>query len=141
MTLDLREGFAIEEPAVIVPWGATEDDILALLAPASPRRVTRGYITARVRVLGGLDCMLGFHYRNAGRLSELEFFRAAPSLQRDSFDEFQRHVEQAFGPPSQTAEGDAGFPSHQWRLPGARIVHYVFDRFGPEEHLRIQRVA
>jgi hypothetical protein len=139
--MDLRAAFPIEDPPVSVPWGATEEQLVQLLASASPRRVTRGYVTLPVQVLGGLNCMLGFHFRDSGRLSELEFFRTAYPDQQASFDEFQRYFEQALGPPSRTEAGDQGFPLHEWRLPGARVVHYVFDRFGPEEHMRIQRVA
>ena len=139
--MDLRSTFDIEDPRVSVPWGATEEQLVNLLASASPRRVTRGYITLRVRVLGGLNCILGFHFRESGRLSELEFFRTSYPDQHASFDEFQRHFEQAFGPPSGTEAGDHGFPSHEWRVPGARVVHYVINRFDPEEHMRIQRVA
>ena len=138
--MDLRTAFTIEDPAVAVPWGASEEQFLELVASASPHRVTGGYITLPVRVLGGLKCTLGFHFRAGGRLSELEFFRKAYPDQRASYDEFQRHFEKEFGPPSYTANGSEGFESHSWDLPGARIVHYVFDRFGPEEHMRIQRV-
>jgi hypothetical protein len=139
--MDLRDAFAIEDPAVSVPWGATEEQALALLVSASPRRVTRGYVTLAVHVLGGLNCMLGLHFRDKGRLSELEFFRTTYPDQHASFQEFQRHFERELGPPSHTRAGDAGFPAHEWHVPGARVVHYVFDRFGPEEHMRIQRVA
>jgi hypothetical protein len=37
--------------------------------------------------------------------------------------------------------GLAGHPSHTWRLPGADIVHFVQERFGLEEHVRIRRLA
>ena len=33
------------------------------------------------------------------------------------------------------------FPTHEWLVPGARIVHLVQDRFGPEEHMRIKRLG
>jgi hypothetical protein len=45
-----------------------------------------------------------------------------------------------FGAPTTKKDGSEGFSSFEWKLPGARIVHYVFDRFGPEEHMRIQRL-
>ena len=139
--MNLLDAFPIEHPAVSVPWGVTEEQLLGILASASARRVTREYITLPVRILGGLDCMLGFHFRDNGCLSELEFFRTAYTDQRASYEEFQRHFEQALGPPSRTQAGDEGFPSHEWYVPGARVVHYVFDRFGPEEHMRVQRIA
>jgi hypothetical protein len=29
-----------------------------------------------------------------------------------------------------------GFNNYEWRINDVQIVHYVFDRFGPEEHMR-----
>lgn len=139
--MDLRVGFELEEPLMMVPWGATEAELEELLGPSRAYRVTRGYMTLPVKALGGLRCMLGFHFRGSGKLSELEFFRTAYPDQRASFDEFQRYFEGTFGTPSRCVEGDEGFPHYEWRLPGATINHYVFDRFGPEEHMRVRRAA
>ena len=139
--MDLRRGFAVEEPEVAIPWGISEVELEALLPATPPRRVTQGYSTLPVTVLGGLRCMLGFHFLDAGRLSELEFFRTAYPDRRASFEEFQRHFEAVFGVPVRSAEGGEGFPSYEWRLPGATIHHYVLDRFGPEEHMRVRHVA
>lgn len=71
----LAEGFPIEDPQVVVPWGVTEADLLALL-PVRPRHVTAGYLTLEVVSLCGMRHTLGFHFqpRNQGRLAELEFF-------------------------------------------------------------------
>jgi len=138
--MEIREAFTIEHPAVSVPWGITATELKALIPDL--RRVTHKYYTRPVTVLGGLRCMLGFHLRgSSGGLSELEFFRTAYPDQRTSFEEFQRHFERIFGPPSSSQAGDEGLPSYEWRLPGVSIVHYVFDRFGPEEHMRIRRSA
>jgi len=140
--MELQKAFTIEEPAVSVPWGITEPELEALIQARALRRVTRAYYTLPVTVLGGLRCMLGFHFRGpSAGLSELEFFRTAYTDQRASFEEFQRHFERTFGPPSSTELGDQGLPSHEWQLHGVSIVHYVLDRFGPEEHMRIRRAA
>jgi hypothetical protein len=69
----------------------------------------------------------------------LEFFRTSYADQAGSYQEFQRHLEQTFGQPTSTTPGSEGFPSHTWRLPGAEVVHFVYDRFGPEEHVRIKK--
>lgn len=140
--MELREGFTIEEPAVSVPWGITEAELVTLIEAPELRRVTRAYYTLPATVLGGLRCMLGFHFLGRrGGLSELEFFRTAYPDLRASFEEFQRHVERVFGPPTRTSPGGEGLPSHEWRLSGVSIVHFVLDRFGPEEHMRIRRAG
>lgn len=138
----LREGFQIEEPSVFVPWDVTEQQLRELLEPHGLRKVTFGYFTLSCRSLGGLSHELGFHFipRNSDHLTELEFFRAKPTVElHHSFDEFQHHLELTFGPPTRSVPGQAGFTEHRWQLPGATIVHYVVDRFGPEEHVRIIR--
>ena len=138
--MDLREGFPIDVPAVFVPWRVSEQELETLLRPVL-RHVTDKYWTARVSVLGGLACNLGFHFRGMrGGLSELEFFRDAYANQEQSFKEFQRYFEETFGPPTDQSPGTEGFPSYRWLVPGAEIVHLVFDRFGPEEHMRIRAV-
>ena len=79
--MDLSDGFPIDEPPVVVPWNVSEDELGLLLGPVL-RHVTDKYWTARVQVLGGLACNLGFHFRGGradqivGTLSGGERFRA-----------------------------------------------------------------
>lgn len=137
--MDIARGFSIEQPVAFVPWGITETQLKALLG-ANLRHVTRGYYTAHCKSLGGMEHELGFHFkpRANGRLLELEFFRQAYPCQEESFKEFQDHFEHVFGAPSKTFPGTCGLPSHEWQLKGVTIVHFVHDRFGPEEHMRIK---
>lgn len=140
--MDISTAFPLEKPAVSIPWGIRESELKTLFSAGELRRVTNAYYTAPVRILGGLECMLGFHFRGKrSTLSELESFRMDYSDQRASFDEFQTYFEESFGSPTSTTAGSEGFPSHEWRVPGATIRHYVFDRFGPEEHMRVHHAA
>jgi hypothetical protein len=138
--VELAEGFEIETPAVLVPWGISEATLLALL-PAPPRHVTTGYYVIHCTSLSGLEHELGFHFspKEDGRLVELEFFRQAYADLRGSFDDFQRHLELTFGPPVSTSAGDEDFPTYGWRFGAATVRHYLLNRFGPEEHVRITR--
>lgn len=137
--MNLKQGFHIEEPRVFVPWGISEGELKRLLG-SRLRHVTNGYHTISCTSLGGMNHELGFHFEphKDGTLHELEFFRRSYQDQEKSYNEFQHHFEAAFGPPTETKPEPEGFPSHTWRLRGATIKHYVFDRFGPEEHMRIQ---
>lgn len=139
--MDLRTGFKLEDPNVLVPWSVSEAELRALLAPHGLRQVTTAYFTISCRSLGGLQHELGFHFkpRAGDRLDELEFFRRTYSDDAASFREFQLHLERTFGPPTATRDGGAGFPSHEWQVPGADIIHLVQYRFGLEEHVRIRR--
>jgi hypothetical protein len=137
--MDLRNGFTLESPDVIVPWTTTEPELRRLLGPAGLREVTSGYYVVTCHFLGGVRHRLGFHFAAAGALEWLEVLRDGATETGASFEEFQRHLECAFGPPHRTTAGAAGFPSHEWRVPGARIQHSVVERFGREEHLHIRR--
>ncbi len=75
--------------------------------------------------------------KNTGKLKELEFFRKAYPDLKKSFDEFQLFIEKAFGQPTLSEKGGEGFQHYEWKFKGIRIYHYVLDRFGPEEHMKI----
>ena len=138
--MDLTTGFQIDDPAVFVPWAVSEADLRTLLAAHGLRKVTAGYFTLSCRSLGGLQHELGFHFKPPGgdRLDELEFFRRAYTDDEASYREFQRHLERTFGSPTRSRDGSVGFPTHEWQVPGAEIIHFVQDRFGTEEHVRIR---
>jgi hypothetical protein len=137
--VDIKAGLTIDDPPVTVRWGISESELQTLMGPTL-HCVTAGYWTSRVQVLGGLKCRLGFHFDKKRRaLEEFEFFRDSCPDQKASFAEFQRFFEAAFGRPTETRSGTGGFASHSWRLGPVEIEHYVFDRFGPEERLRIRR--
>jgi hypothetical protein len=137
--MDLDSGFKIEDPPITVPFLIGEDELRKLVG-SRLRHVTTGYFTVSCCSLGGLEHELGFHFepRSGGRLVELEFFRRAYPDQAQSFAEFQKHFEREFGEPARTVDGPEGLPSHVWELGRFAIVHCVYDRFGPEEHMRIR---
>ena len=140
--VDLARGFEIEDPSMVVPWGITADQFRDLLPSA--REVTVGYQTHEVVSLGGLRHMLGFHFEprtSDGQLVELELFRKSYPDQKASFQEFQEHLEATFGRGWERVPGSEGLPSYRWTIDGAEILHYLFDRFGPEEHVRIRQPA
>jgi len=137
MNIDL--GFQIDNPNVFIPWGIDEMELKKLLG-SSLRHVTTGYYTITCESLGGMKHELGFHFepRKNGKLNELEFFRRSYDNQKASYNEFQNHFEASFGKSTYTKEGNEGYQSHKWNINKITIVHYVFDRFGPEEHMRIK---
>ena len=137
--MDISVTFPLVEPAVSVPWGISEPDLVALLG-SRLRRVTTGYLTMTCKALPGPEHELGFHFepRSNGKLVELEFFRRSYKDQAGSYAQFQEAFERAFGPPTNVAPGAEGFPTAEWRFGRIAIRHLVMDRFGPEEHMRIR---
>ena len=137
--MDLTTGFQTDEPRAFVPWTTSQADLRSLFGSAL-REVTHGYFTLGCVSLGGMEHALGFHFepRQSDQLRELEFFRREAMPLPDSFDDFQRHFEATFGPPARSGPGPEGFPTHEWFFGRVRIIHLVQERFGPEEHMRIQ---
>ena len=109
-TNDLSTGFQIEQPSVFIPWGTPETQFQDTFNVLGARRVADGYFTAHCVSLGGLPHELGFHFhpRGGGNLTELEFFRNSYSDLSESYQEFQRHLEMTFGPPTTTTPGSEG---------------------------------
>ena len=86
-----------------------------------------------------LNTSLAFILSQDPDLYELEFFRKSYADQTKSYEEFQEHFEAEFGKPNFIQPGTEGFDRCTWNLQDVEIVHYVFDRFGPEEHMRIRK--
>ena len=141
--MNIREGIQLEVPDVFIPWETSEKELRDLLEPFGLRKVTKGYFTISCQSLSGMEHELGFHFipRGGDNLQELEFFRRSYDDQQKSYDEFQSHFEQHFGKPTSTRKGTEGFPTQVWNLKGVEISHYVFDRFGAEEHMRIKKTT
>lgn len=140
--MDIEKGFQIDQPNIFVPWDIDEKTLRDLFKGQDLKYVTTGYYTVNSTSLDISNCMLGFHFdpRSNGRLNELEFFRINYDNQQKSFDEFQNAFTHSFGQPSSTTKGNEGFNNYEWRLNDVQIVHYVFDRFGPEQHMRIKKL-
>ena len=141
--MDISKGFQIESPSLFVPWKISESKLQDIFQGHCLRHITHGYYTTSCTSLGGLSHELGFHFhpRPGGVLIELEFFRTSYDDEAASYVQFQRHLEATFGNPTVSSPGTVGFPSHTWRLHGAEVLHCVFERFGPEEHVRIRKTC
>lgn len=136
--MNLGDGFTLDDPPVTPRWGSTPAAIRADLGDRV-REVTPLYlVVSDAASLGGLTCHVGLHFDDRQRLQELEFFRSSYAEPQASFDGFQRHFEAAFGRPGMSRPGTAGFPDHRWVVRRVEIVHYVIDRYGPEEHMRVR---
>ena len=138
--MEIEKGFKIDNPNVFIPWNITENELIEILDGNELKNVTNGYYGMSCESLNGLKCYIGFHFnpRKNGILNELEFFRNGTDSQIKSFDKFQFHFEREFGKATKISKGKEGFENYEWWINGIQIVHFVFDRFGPEEHMRIR---
>ncbi len=142
LRIDIDKGFQINSPDIFVSWDIDERTLTELFKGQKLKHVTSGYYTASCTSLDNLKCTIGFHFepRTNGQLNELEFFRNEDMDQQKSFDDFQRCFSQSFGEPTIKTKEFGGFDNCEWRLDNIQIVHFVFDRFGPEEHMRIKKL-
>ena len=140
--------FQLETPELSVSWGTRPAELEALFREHAPdvelRRVRAGYCVAPCRALSGLRTMIGFHFRplsDHGVLDELEFYDNGSRDLEASFALYQHHLEQTFGPCSRVSPGQfsADLPTYEWRIKRLRVSHWVMERFGPEEHVRVLR--
>jgi hypothetical protein len=136
--MDIVSGFQLEHPRILLRWDITERELEETFQGQDLRRIgSDGYHLPRCKSLGGLSHSLGVSFdRTKGRLSEIALaIRDVPI--EVSYDEFQRHLEAAFGPSEITSVGTEGFPNHTWLLKGGKIEHYVIEHFGPAENVKI----
>jgi len=140
--MNIYKGIQIDEPSIFVPWEISEENLVELFNGKHLKHITNGYYTIKCTLFNGLNCMIGFHFEPGlnGHLSEFEFFRTNYDDQQSSFNEFQKYFVQEFGEPSNTTPGNEGFNNYEWILDYIKIIHLVYDRFGPEEHMRIKNM-
>lgn len=140
--MNIQEGYRIDEPCIFIPWEIDEHTLIQKLNGHDFKHVTTDYYTISCKSLNGLNCMIGFHFepRKNGFLTELEFFRTEYRDQEKSFNNFQSHFETEFGKPTSKSNGNEGFKNYAWNFGNIQILHYVFDRFGLEEHMRIKNI-
>ncbi len=138
--LDLHVGFTIENPAVTVPWGLSKRKLLRLLGPLGLRKVSEDYYVISCVSLSGPSHELAFHFDVSCRRAKywLEFFLQQDRRDiSDSYKAFQRHLEQTFGTPNATDNGEDGFPCHRWDIESFTVEHGVYERHSLCEYVRI----
>jgi hypothetical protein len=144
-----HDGLQLDGPHLFIPWNITEDELVQLVGIERLRHVTAGYYTMTCQSMGGLTHRLGFHFapRESGRLAYFEFFQDGSKGLRESFDAFQRRLVVTFGKPTSFGRpydddsGEPALPTCRWEIAGTEILHYVMDRFGPEEHLTMRKLS
>ncbi|PTQ93130.1 hypothetical protein C8P68_1092 [Mucilaginibacter yixingensis] len=137
--MDIQRGIQIDKPSIFVPWDVDVEQLSVLFKLNPLKRVTDKYYTIACELFDGLSCYLGFHFKPGTNesLRELEFFRDRYDDLQWSFEDFQSHLEKVFGLPDERYPIEEGFSGGHWLFNDTLIVHRVFDRFGPEEHVRI----
>ena len=132
--------FKVDEPDIELTVSVSECLKQLKSANINYNKVCRGYVVFSANLFGGLDLMVGLHYKGAF-VEYIEIFRPIEQYNlpdydiNKSFSEIHDAIVSVYGKPSAEKPKYAdGFPSERWIGRNYVIDHYVFDRFGPEEH-------
>jgi hypothetical protein len=136
-------GFQLDNPNLFIPWNITQKNLIELFCEYELKKVTTGYFTTSCISLGELNHCLGFHFKpeNSNELKKLDFFKNDYSDIEFSFNEFQKYFVNKFGHPTKIyPKNEEGYNSYEWKINhNIKIFHYIFNRFGLEEHMYIER--
>jgi hypothetical protein len=140
--MEIKEGLKIDNPNVSIAWDIDEQGLKGALGDNVHMVTDRYYVAKRCKLLGGLECNIGFHFGKK-HMESFEFFRDpfdpndAHNIIRKSFDEFQMYFEKEFGNATYTKPGIEEFTDYLWDIGDFVIFHMVFNRYGLEEHVEI----
>jgi len=137
----LDEGFPLEDPPVLIPWGLSKDDLRRLLEPYGLRESSSlESLTISGTALNGLPVKILFRFHPYYREQkyELSFGRVNQLELRESFDDFQRHLEETFGTPTATTPDEFENPRYQWKLGIYTVSHGVYEFHSPIEYVVIR---
>lgn len=129
----LDEGFPLEDPPVLIPWGLSQNDLRELFDEYDLRQIALDTYEIECTAFNGLRLKLYIHFderRYRDKKYTLSFLRVDHGNVHEDFEEFQRHLEETFGTPTTTAPGEDGFPYHRWELGVYDASHVVIDRHG-----------
>ena len=142
---DIENGLLLEDPPTTVRWEITCEDLVRALGNAVREVAANCYLGGPFRLYRDKLCRIGFHFDN-DHLSAFELYWSDEGDLSKSFAEFQQWLEATFGPPTRRSDPDptkidlsAGYSHFDWEVGPVLIKHYVLDRFGPEEHVWIDK--
>lgn len=154
-----NKGFRLSSPDVILALGSLKSEVVERLVPFGVRKITEGSYCLRAKVFShNIECNVGLRFSKINEidvLSKIEIYRldspTSPESLRKSFDDFQKGLEQYFGPSTKARDRqmtitDKRYPKKSvtdtytdfaWEIDNLVIYHYMLMTFGPEEHLII----
>ena len=138
--MSIAETFPLDDPPAQIRWGLQEPPFRDHFGSVPLIEVTQGHLSARCRLLGGLDAEVHFHFRPlvAGRFVQVELYRHVKPHREPSFDDWQRRLEALLGPPQPGHPTDFPYPyagPYSWRLGPVEVFHEWYYHAG--EHERI----
>lgn len=142
--MELANGVKLEVPDLVLPWHTRPETVQRIVGEGHMHKATDKYWVFPCVALGGLQMRAGLHFTPA--LQEVEFFEISKDGRygalelRASYDLFQQHLVASFGEPDLAEAGsiDPAYPSYTWYRQSVLVRHFVHDRNGPEEHVRIK---
>jgi len=131
-------GFPIDEPKLVIAADSINIEALLQKAGIDYNTVAVGCVTFSGRVFGSdLPLMIGVHF-NSYRVKFVEIFRPKDYLQAEDYDAYASFAQLSGVLQSRYGTPTSGHPHReQWVADGYTVEHFITERFGVEEHLRI----
>lgn len=150
---NILKGLQIDEPMIFVPWDIDENVFSDMFKDHSISLVVENnYLVKDVTILGESHCNIGVQFDNI--VSEVsisrddygeyhpDYMKSSEALKialMRSFMSFQTALIREFGQPNKREILDT-FESFEWHIySNIKIYHYIMDRFGLAEYLRIKK--
>ena len=132
-TFNLENGLQLEDRGILLPWGATRED-LAALSPSS----IQDWPTASVFVWANTCCLRGLfadvrvELASGRQLRKLMVFLRADG---PSFETISQHLQRAFGFPVRRSENDCAMVRSEEFLDFRNVVQH----YGKREEYAVRR--
>lgn len=138
-----KVGFVLKYPCVTITRNFLQLKTDLKNAAISYRKVAPGYLCFSGKIPGyDPEIEIGIHaygavVRSIEIFRPMEYYQSADYDIYQSFKDFSRALEELYGKPLNRLPKDSyGQISERWVSP-YKIDHYIFERFGLEEHLTI----
>jgi hypothetical protein len=90
--MDFSDPITLAVPAVQLRWSVSENQLVEILAPASPVRIVPGQIKAECTLIEGLSGECRFHFDASNRLRMLQLKRRVPRHRQSGFNAWNERL-------------------------------------------------
>ena len=144
---DILKGLQIDDPKILIPWDINEDDFVDMFKNHNVARNSEKYCGIKnITVFGEINCNIVVEFdKTICKFSVSRNYPERYVFEDDylikSFNAFQIAIEKAFGKPTKKSKDETNFKNCEWDIGNKiKIYHFVMDRFGLGEYLRIEKI-
>jgi len=126
---------ALESPKLDIPWGCSFGEALKFFEGRASGLIRETAFSVKDIVWRDLHCTGFFSFESPSHDGLHQVELVIPGFKYD-FEGNQKKLEQQFGKPNLV--GQYRDPHFEWHFGSVKLIHCVTDRFGPEEHIKLE---